>query len=40
MKKYLIIAMDEANTLNEKIKVIGDDLKTERQLTAEKDEQL
>ena len=32
--------MDEVNTLKEKIKVIGDDLRTERQLTVEKDEQL
>ena len=40
LKKNLIIAMDEANTLKEKIKVIGDDLRTERQLTVEKDEQL
>ena len=36
LKKDLIITMDEANTLKEKIKVIGDDLRTERQLTVEK----
>ena len=32
--------MDEANTVNEKAKVLGDDLRVERQLTLEKDEQL
>ena len=32
--------MDEANTVKEKAKVLGDDLKAERQLTLEKDEQL
>ena len=40
MKKDLIVAMDEANTVNEKAKVLGDDLRVERQLTLEKDEQL
>ena len=40
LEKDLIIAMDEANTLKEKIKVMGDDLRVERQLTVEKDEQL
>ena len=40
LEKDLIIAMDEANTLKEKIKVMGDDLRVERQLTMEKDEQL
>ena len=39
LEKDLIIAMDEANTLKEKIKVMGDDLRAERQLTVEKDEQ-
>ena len=32
--------MDKANTLKEKIKVIGDDLRAERQLMVEKDEQI
>ena len=40
LKKDLITAMDEANSLKEKVKVIGDDLRAERQLTVEKDEQL
>ena len=40
LKKDLISAMDEANTVKEKVKVLGDDLRAERQLTLEKDEQL
>ena len=32
--------MAEANTIKEKAKALGDDLKAERQLTLEKDEQL
>ena len=32
--------MDEANTFKEKVKTLSDDLKSERQLTPEKDEQL
>ena len=32
--------MDEANTLKEKVKTLNDDLKAERLLTLEKDEQL
>ena len=40
LKKDLISAMDEANTIKENVKVLGDDLKVERQLTLEKDEQL
>ena len=40
LKKDLISAMDEANTVKEKIKVMGGDLRVERQLTVEKDEQL
>ena len=40
LKKDLISAMDEANTINEKVKVLGDDLRAERQLTLEKDKQL
>ena len=39
-KKDLITAMGEVNTMKEKLKVMGDDLKAERQLTMEKDEQL
>ena len=40
LKKKLIDSLDEANTLKEKTKTLSDDLKTERQLTLEKDEQL
>ena len=40
LKKDLISAMDEANTVKEKVKVLGDNLRAERQLTLEKDEQL
>ena len=40
LKKDLISAIDEANTVKEKIKVMGDDLRAEQQLTMEKDEQL
>ena len=32
--------MGEANTLKEKVKALSDDLRAERQLTLEKDEQL
>ena len=32
--------MDEANTIKDNVKVLGDDLRVERQLTLEKDEQL
>ena len=39
LKKDLIAAMVEANTAKEKAKVLFDDLKAERQLTLEKDEQ-
>ena len=39
-KKDLIITMDEANFVKEKVKYLGDDLRAERQLTLEKDEQL
>lgn len=38
LKKDLISAMDEANTTKEKVKVLSDDLRVERQLTLEKDE--
>ena len=40
LKKDLIVAMDKANTLKEKVKTLSDDLKVEKQLTLEKDEQL
>ena len=40
LKKDLIITMDEANSVKEKVKSLGDDLRSERQLTLEKDEQL
>ena len=40
LKKDLISTMDEANTVKEKVKVLRDDLRAERQLTLEKDEQL
>ena len=40
LKKDLIIAMDEANTVKEKAKALGDDLRAEQQLTLENDEQL
>ena len=40
LKKDLIIAMDEANSLKEKIKTLSDDLRVEKQVTLEKDEQL
>ena len=40
LRKDLISAMDEANTVKEKVKVLGDNLRVERQLTLEKDEQL
>ena len=40
LKKDLITAMDKANTVKEKAKSLGDDLRVERQLTLEKDEQL
>ena len=40
LKKDLIVAMDEANTSKEKAKTLSDDLKAQRQLTLEKDEQL
>ena len=40
LRKDLIVAMDKANTTKEKAKVLFDDLRAERQLTPEKDEQL
>ena len=40
LKKDLIVIMDKANTLKDKVKTLSDDLKAEKQLTLEKDEQL
>ena len=40
MKKSLIDSMDEANTMKEKIKTLSDNIRVERQLNLEKDEQL
>ena len=40
LKKELIFAMNEANLAKEKVKTLTDELRTERQLTLEKDEQL
>ena len=40
MKQNLIDSMGEATTLKEKVKTLSDELKAERQLTLEKDEQL
>ena len=37
MRKDLIAAMDEANTAQEKAKVLSEDLRVERQLTLKKD---
>ena len=38
LRKELISAMDETDTTKEKVKVLVDDLRAERQLTLEKDE--
>ena len=40
LKQNLIDSMGEAITLKEKVKALSDDLRAERQLTLEKDEQL
>ena len=40
LKKKLIESMHEVNTLKESSKTLADDLRAERQLTLEKDEQL
>ena len=40
LKKKLIDSMDKANSLKEKIKTLSDDIRVERQLNLEKDEQL
>ena len=40
LRKDLIAAMDEANIVKEKAKVLSDDLRAERQLTLEKGKQL
>ena len=38
LRKDLISAMDEANTVKENVKVLRDELRVERQPTLEKDE--
>ena len=40
LKKKFIESMHEVNTLKESSKTLADDLRAERQLTLEKDEQL
>ena len=40
LKKELIAATNEANLAKEKVKTLTNELRTERQLTLEKDEQL
>ena len=40
LKKDLIQSMDESATLKEKVKVLNSDLRVERQLNLEKDDQL
>ena len=40
LKKDRNVTMDEANTIKEKVKVWRDNLRAERQLTLQKDEQL
>ena len=40
LKKELIVAMSEANLAKEKLKTLTDELRAERELTLEKDEQL
>ena len=40
LKKNLIVSMDEATSLKVKVKTLDDDLRVERKLTLEKDEQL
>ena len=37
LNKYLIVVMEEANTIKEKAKVLEDDLRVKKQLTLEKD---
>ena len=40
LKKNLIVSMDETTSLKAKVKTLDDDLRVERKLTLEKDEQL
>lgn len=40
LKKDLITAMDEAKSVKERVKSLGDDRRAKRQLMLEKDEQL
>ena len=40
LKKELIVAMNEANLVKEKLKTLTNELRVEQELTLEKDEQL
>ena len=40
LKKELIVAMNKANLVKEKLKTLTEELRVERELTMEKDEQL
>ena len=40
LKKVLIVAMDDANLAKEKLKTLTEELRVERELTKEKDEQI
>ena len=40
LKKELIVAMNDANIAKEKLKTLTEELRVERELTKEKDEQL
>ena len=40
MRKELIVAMDDANQAKEKLRTLTEELKVERELTKEKDEQI
>ena len=40
MRRDLIVAIDEVNNLKEKVKVLLDNLRVERQMMLEKDKQL
>ena len=40
LKKKLIVAMNDTNLVKEKVKTLTEELRVERKLTKEKDEQL
>ena len=40
LRKELIAAMDDANQAKEKLRTLADELRVERELTKEKDEQI